>query len=105
MLFFKLRHKKKPILRIDNSKFGITDAIMRYHYLLYSRSLKNDYRWMLSPDYLNTDELDLIINNYWSDSVRQSLTQSLRGIYYFHLNHSSILLQFGVTDQKLSNIT
>ncbi len=71
---------------------------MKYHNILFSRTQNVDYRWMIVPEYINSDELRELESIIWSDDVRNYFSQSQQSdlcpFFLIEMASSYILVRF-----------
>lgn len=70
---------------------------MKYQHLLFSRSINRDYRWMITPEYLSSSDLDSIVEYFWLDEIRYILPIHPSTIYLFNLKNCSVLIRLCAT--------
>jgi hypothetical protein len=68
---------------------------MKYQNLLFSRSFNQDYRWILTPSFLSSSDLDKLERLIWSDEGRRYLEGlSLRPTFLIRLPNAYALCRF-----------
>lgn len=68
---------------------------MKFQNLLFSRSLSQDYRWILSPSFLSSSDLEKLEKLVWSDEGRKYLEGlSVRPTFLIRLSNAYVLCRF-----------
>lgn len=68
---------------------------MKYQNLLFSRSFKEDYRWILTPSFLSSSDLERIEKLIWSDEGRRYLEGlSIRPTFLIRMSKAYVLCRF-----------
>jgi hypothetical protein len=74
---------------------------MKYQHLLFSRSLYEDYRWILVPNLFSPEDKKKIEELLWQSEIREHLIAGLRSPFSFCLillSKSYVLARFGRTE-------